>query len=178
MFWLMELDLVSLKGNSVSSGRFWGVYGFSMSLGSPSGFDSVRHIYFCSCFKVSLSACLLCCQPPSCPWNYCQSFCSQVPSCTAGLTLLVRGLYGSFCGSLTMPSALPESCVGFPQPPELAFCVARHVCTSLGSLGLPSVSWDLLHLFRLPRPASVSWGLCSHVSVLWNCPLHCKFCVL
>ena len=35
-FWLMKLDLISLKGNSVSSGRFWGVYGFSVTLGSLS----------------------------------------------------------------------------------------------------------------------------------------------
>ena len=46
--WLEELvsvlrliELVSLKGSAVSSKRFWGVYGFSMSLGSPSGFGSV-----------------------------------------------------------------------------------------------------------------------------------------
>ena len=35
VFWLMELDLVSLKGSAVSSSRFWGVYEFSMSLGNP-----------------------------------------------------------------------------------------------------------------------------------------------
>jgi len=114
-FWLMQLDLVSLKGNSVSSGRFWGVYGFSMSLGSPSGFGSVRHIYFCSCFKVALSAYLHCCQPSSCPWNYCQCFCSQVPPCTAGLSLLVKGLVWIFS-----------------QFPDHALCVTRVLC------GLPS----------------------------------------
>ena len=41
MFWLMELDLLSLKGSAVSSSRFWSVYGFSMPLGSRSSFCSV-----------------------------------------------------------------------------------------------------------------------------------------
>ena len=56
VFWLMELDLVSLKGSAESSGRFWNVYGFSMPLGSRSSFPGVRRVYFCSCFKVALSA--------------------------------------------------------------------------------------------------------------------------
>ena len=56
VLWLIELDLVSLKGSAVSSRRFWGVYGFSMSLGSPSGFGSVRHVYVHSCIDVALSA--------------------------------------------------------------------------------------------------------------------------
>ena len=42
VFWLMELDLISLKGIAVFSSRFWGVHGFSISLGSPSGFGSVQ----------------------------------------------------------------------------------------------------------------------------------------
>ena len=149
------MDLLSLKGSAVSSSRFWSVYGFSMPLGSGSSFHS-GHIYFCSCFKVSLSACFLCCQPPSCPWNYCQSFCSQVPSCTAGLTLLARGLYGSFCSSLTMPSASPESCVGFPQPPELTLCVTWLMCTCLHS----------------PGPSSMLQGLCALVLAHGARPLH------
>ena len=41
VFWLMELDLVSLKGSAVFNSKFWGVYRFSMSLGSPSGFGSL-----------------------------------------------------------------------------------------------------------------------------------------
>ena len=50
-------DLFSLKGSAVvSSSTFWGVYGFSMSLGSPSGFGIFRHVYFCSHVKVALSA--------------------------------------------------------------------------------------------------------------------------
>ena len=169
MFWLMELDLISLKGNSVSSGRFWGVYGFSMSYGSPSGFDSVRHIYFCSCFKVALSAYLHCCQPPSCPWNYCQCFCSQVPPCTAGLSLLVRGLYGSFLSSLTMPSVSPESCVGFPQPPERP-SVLRGLCALVFTLqALPLCHRACVHLSWLMGPALCVEGF---VCTCFDLPAH------
>ena len=53
---LMELDLISLKSSAVASCRFGAVYGFSTSLGSPSGFGHVRHIYICSLIKVALSA--------------------------------------------------------------------------------------------------------------------------
>ena len=42
--WLMELDLISLKGSTVSCSRFCGFYGFSIYLGSSSGFGIVRHI--------------------------------------------------------------------------------------------------------------------------------------
>ena len=34
VFWWVELDLLSLKCNEVSSSEFWGVYGFGMTLGS------------------------------------------------------------------------------------------------------------------------------------------------
>ena len=78
VFWVMDLDLISLNGSAVSSGRFWGVCEFSVPLGSPSGFGSIRHIYFCSCFKVALSAYLHCCQPPTYPWNHCQCFSSLI----------------------------------------------------------------------------------------------------
>ena len=37
-----------LSESAVSSSTFWGVYGFSMSLGNPSGFGIFRHVYFCS----------------------------------------------------------------------------------------------------------------------------------
>ena len=36
MFWWVELDLFSLKGNEVSSSEFGGIYGFGMALGSLS----------------------------------------------------------------------------------------------------------------------------------------------
>ena len=34
MFWWVELDLVSLECNEVSSSEFWGVYGFGVTLSS------------------------------------------------------------------------------------------------------------------------------------------------
>ena len=55
VFWLMELDFISLKGGAVSNSRFWGVYGFNMSLGSTSGFGSVRYVYFCNRVKLAVS---------------------------------------------------------------------------------------------------------------------------
>ena len=105
VFWLMELDLISLKGGAVSSS----LYGSSMCLGSPSGPGGVRHIYFHSCFKVALSAYLQCCQPHTCPCDHCSCFCSPVPPCAAGQNLLGRCSCGSFCSTVT--------CVAFPQPP-------------------------------------------------------------
>ena len=56
VFWLMELDLITLKGSAESSSSFWSVYGFSMPFGSCSSFHGVRRTYFHSCFKVTLSA--------------------------------------------------------------------------------------------------------------------------
>ena len=90
---------------SVSS-QFWGIYGFSMYLGSPSGLGSVWHVYFCSCFKVALSEYLHCHQPPTCPWGLCWCFCSSASPYTAGWSLLGMGLCGSFLVSSTVPSAL------------------------------------------------------------------------
>ena len=134
-FWLMELDLVSLKGSAVSSRRFWGVYGFSMSLGSPSGFGSVRHVYFHSCVEVALSAYLHCRQPPTCPWNLCQCFCSLVPPCTAGQSLLGRGLLWTFSQHPDPVLCIMETCVGFSHPPP----------------SLPSVLWGLCVLVLAPQ---------------------------
>ena len=34
VFWWVELDLISLECNKVSSSEFFGVYGFGVSLGS------------------------------------------------------------------------------------------------------------------------------------------------
>ena len=36
LFWWLELDLVSLKGSTISKSVFWGVYGLGMALGSIS----------------------------------------------------------------------------------------------------------------------------------------------
>ena len=52
VFLWMELDLVSLEGNAVSSSEFWGVCGFGMALGSP-------HFNVHGCVSVLLEKCLL-----------------------------------------------------------------------------------------------------------------------
>ena len=36
VFWWVELDILSLEYNEVSSSEFWGVYGFGVALGSLS----------------------------------------------------------------------------------------------------------------------------------------------
>ena len=81
------------------------------------------------------------------------------PTLHAGLSLLVRGLYGSFLSSLTMPSVSPESCVGFPQLPELTFCVAGLMCTCLGSWGPPSALRGLYALVSTYQPTLYVTGL-------------------
>ena len=116
VFWLGELDLSCSKGSGESSSRFWGVCGFCVSLGSPSGPGSVRQACFLSRFKMALSVHLHWHQPPTCPWNHCLSFCSSVPPCTEGQSVLVRSCvdlflapqpcllrHGDLCG---LPSAL------------------------------------------------------------------------
>ena len=149
VFLLMELDLISLEGISVFSSRFWGVHGFSMSLGSPSGFGSVRHLYFCSCIKAARSAYLHCHQPTICPWNLCWCFYYLVPPCTAGQSLLGRGLCGSFLGSLALPSVLWTFVWASLRP--------------LGSLSLsplgPPCQGAWVFFFWLPQPAFCDTGL-------------------
>ena len=88
MFWLLELDLVSLKGSAVFSNRFWRVqYGFRMPLGSPSSFCGVGRIYIQSSFKVALSAYL-----------------------SANSPLLVLGIIAGASVSLSCPVLLAETC--------------------------------------------------------------------
>ena len=156
MFWLLELDLVTLKGSAVFSNRFWRVrYGFSMLLGSPSSFCGVVRIYIQSSFKVALSAYLQCQQPPACPWDHCWCFCFPVLPCTAGRNLLGRCLCVSFCVVVTCvcPSAL-----------ELTLCIMGLVCTCLSSRGPPSASRGLYTSLSSRGPPSVSRCFCALVS--------------
>ena len=155
MFWLLELDLISLKGSAVFSNRFWRVqYGFSMPLGSPSSFCGVGRIYIQSSFKVALSAYLQCQQPPACPWDHCWCFCFPVLPCTAGRNLLGRCLCVSFCVVVTCvcPSAL-----------ELTLCIMGLVCTCLSSRGPPSASRGLYTSLSSRGPPSVSRCLCCFI---------------
>ena len=118
------------------------------SLGKSSSFGSVRHIYFCSCNEVALSAYLHHCQPPTCPWNLPLCFCSLVPPCIEGWTLLIRSLCGSFLGSLTLLSALQ-----------------RLVWASLSLLISPSASWGLGTLVSARWPdLYVTGTVCSYFS--------------
>ena len=179
-FWLMELDLVSLKDSAVYSSRFWDVYGFSMALGSPSGFGSVRHVYFHSHYQSGpLSISFTAASPLTCPWNLCWFFCSPVLLCIAGQNLLVRGLSGSFLRSPTLPSvslrivwdslacwACPlchGACVHLSQLPGPAFCIAGLVCTCLDSLDPPFTSQNLCVL-SVPG----THFLCHWLCVCWR----------
>ena len=169
MFQLMEPDLISLKGSTVSSSRFWGVYGFSMSLGSPSGFGSVRHIYFCSRIKVTESAYLHCHQPPVCPWNLCQCSCPLALPCTASWRLPGRGLCGSFLSSLALPSAswrpvwaslsplsLPSVSQGMCALASAHWACPLYrgtCCTCFGSPGQPLCHGACVHMFLFSGPA-------------------------
>ena len=112
---------------------------------------------------MALSAYLQCCQPPTCPWDYCWCFYSPVPPCAADPNLLGRCLCGSFCIAVT--------CVDFPQPPKLTLCVAGLVCTCLSSQGLPSVSWGLCALVLAPQAWPLLCGACKHLSQLPVCTL-------
>lgn len=130
----------------MSSSGFWGFYGFGMLLCSPSGFVSVRHIYFRSQVKVAISAHLHCFQPPTCPWNLCQCFCSLVPPCTASQSLLGRGFCGSFLSSPTLFSAS-----------------WRLVWASLTPLSSPSMLWGLCVLVLAPGARLLCRGSCIHL---------------
>jgi len=86
VFWLMELDLLSLKGSAVSSSRFWSVFGFSMLLGSRSGFCGVRCVYFRS------------------------SQSDSQRNCSAASPLLVPGIIAGASVPLSHPALLAETC--------------------------------------------------------------------
>ena len=162
VFWLMELDFISLKGSRVSSSRFWGVRGLSMTLDSPPSFGSVRHVCFCSHVEVAPSAYPHCCQSPTCPLSFCWSFCTLVPPCSAGWYLLGGGLRGVFLSS-----------------PNLCSASQRLVWVSLHTLSLPSAPRDLCAF--LWAPWACLWccrGLCSLLSAPRANPLHLKVCVL
>ena len=134
------------------------------SLGKSSGFGSVRHIYFCSCNEVALSAYLHHCQPPTCPWNLSWCFCSLVPPCIEGWTLLIRSLCGSFLGSLTLLSALQRLVWA-----SLSLLISPSASWGLGTL--VSARWPDLYVtgtvcsyFSAPSPPSVPRGVCGLAS--------------
>ena len=73
--------------------------------------------------KVAPSAYPRCCQLSTCPWNLCWSFHLQVPTCSAGRSLLDRDLCGAFLGSPTMPSEWGRfvwASVSIPSSPSVS----------------------------------------------------------
>ena len=152
----------------MSSSGFWGFYGFGMLLCSPSGFVSVRHIYFRSQVKVAISAHLHCFQPPTCPWNLCWCFCSQVPPYTAHISLLGRGFCASFLGFPTMP-CVSRKLVGFPSAPWAhPLCNGDSVYLAPWARSLCHVA--CVHLSWLPSLPCMSRGLCVLLLAPWACP--------
>lgn len=169
----------SLKGNCPVVG-FGGVYGFSISLGSPSDFCNVRHIYFRSLIKVTHSAYLHCSHSQSLG-IFAQVL--HIPGClhsarpeaTPG-----RGWWIFPVCSLTLPSSCgrPWACVGLPRP--WSWPPRRGVsCACFSSPGPPSVLGACV-FFPVPR-ARPLWGkvcvpeevcmLClslSQARPLWN----------
>ena len=168
VFWLMELDLICLKGSGMSSSRSWGVCGFGVSLGSPSGFGNVRHVYFFSHFKVDLSAYLHCHQPPTCPWNHCWCFCSPVPPYIEGQSMLGRGLCGSFLGFPTLPS-VSRRLVWTSLSPLSSPSASQGLCAlALAPWTLPLHQGAYVFFFWLPS-SSVPHGLCALERLLFPC---------
>lgn len=123
-----------------------------MSLGSPSGFGSVRNVYFCSRFRVALSASLHCQQRPSCPWDHFRCFCGR--TC---LSLLAEACEAGACVALFLapcPCPLHHGALcGLPSAPQ----------------GPPSVLWDCF----------ISPALCEAYVFFQpqTCPVHREGCL-
>ena len=119
---------------------------------------------------MALSAYLQCCQPPTCPWDYCWCFYSPVPPCAADPNLLGRCLCGSFCIAVT--------CVDFPQPPKLTLWVAElcaldsvpkvhPLCALVSAPGLASAWRGQWELASAPMPTlGITGFMCT-------CSSHC-----
>ena len=86
VLWLMELELLALKGSVVSSSRFRSVYGFSMPLGSGSAF--------------SVGA----------PVSAAASKWRSQHTCSAASPLLGPGIIAGASVPLTRPALLAEAC--------------------------------------------------------------------
>ena len=148
VFWLMELDLLFLKGSAGSRSRFWGCLWVQYVFGQSSGFGCVRHVYFRSRFRGPRSVSSL---PPA-PYLSLGSLpvllLPDLPF-TAGRSLLGRGLCGSFLAPPAMPSVLRRLVWASLSPPGPSLCVAGFVGTCFISPALCEASV----LFQPPRPA-------------------------
>ena len=94
----------------------------------------VRHIYFHSHVEVAPLAYPHCCQPSTCPWNLCWSFRLQVPTCSAGRSLLGRDLCGHLSASWVHPLC-HRACVYISWLSKSAFCTTGLVRSCLWSTG-------------------------------------------
>ena len=166
LFWLMELDLVSLKGSAESSSRFWGVSGFNMSFDSPSGFGNEDTSIFTALSKWPSQHIFTATSPRLVPEIFSGTAVPPVLPCTAGWSLLSRGLCWSFLGSLTLPSVL-QRLVWPSFSPLSSPCMSWGLCFSFGSLARPlgcavCVCWRGLYAAPLswhPWPTFCTMGL-------------------
>ena len=146
MFSLMYLYLISLKGNSVSTSRFWGVWvqyvfgqsfclwavrlalallhtSISTAVSKPS-----QHIFTAASPLLVPGIFAGASVPQSCPALHCK-------------TKLDRwGLMWIYSWLPDCALCFAETCVGFPQAPEVTFCFVGLVFTCLSSLCPPSAS--------------------------------------
>lgn len=173
--------LVSLKGSAVNVSRFRGVCRFSIPLDNPSGFVSVRHIYFHSHFKVAPLRIILLSPAPTCPGIFAGA--SAPWSC---LGLQTKACQVGACMDLSLlpdPSlCITEMCMGFPQSPEVC-PICHRACVHLlaGLLDPPSMLQVLCALVLRPtlsRGARWKGGdPCALVPSHWACPLCHGACV-
>ena len=117
-----------------------------------------------------------CHQPPTCPCTLCQCFRSLTLPCTAGWSLLIKDLCGSFLGYQPCPQhhrdiyGLPSApwahplccraCVHLFQLSRSSFYVLEIVCIWFGSLGSPSMLQGLCVLLSSLDLLSAPQGLC------------------
>ena len=108
VLWLMERDLVSLKGSAVSISRLWSIHGFNMTLGSCSS--------FCGSVQFSRSVVSDSLRPheswharPPCP-SPTPGACSHSCPSSAVLGASVSAA-ASKCGSLGITSVRPAPCL-------------------------------------------------------------------
>lgn len=167
VFCLMELHLISLQGSRVSSSSFGGVCGFSMTLDSPPGFGSVRHVCFSSHVEVALSMSSLL------PGTYLSlEFLLELlhpgSALHCRLMLARQGLAWHF-SQLPKPAlCIAETCVGFVPYPEPALRTSGLVCLSLGTLGLPAVLQRFVCAsVSSPGQPSAPRGLCALLLAPW-----------
>ena len=161
MFWLMELDLLFAVCGSLC--------GSSMCLGNPSGPGSVRHLYFHSCSKVALSACLHCRQPLTCPGTHC--YASVTLSRPA---LLAEACWVGVCVDLFLAPRLCPLCrgdfCGLPSAPRSSpRCAAGLLCPCLSFMGPASASRACGRLSGLPGPILCVTGLWA---LVWDPRAH------